>query len=327
MNNRRSAYIWQDFTTAQLPALADLAKALGLDTIWLKAGDSGAVWPQWNTQNIAPFTAQGITVYPWFWLNYDRAEIGIVADAYRRVPFDAYVLDVEIPDGQVNTHWSDCTNDEAHTFIQDVRKSVPAFCGFSSCGSWDGSQGNWFPYEGVAQTCDFSMPQWYAKFPNELDYETKRGQGKPCYPILDINDSDLYGKALSCHNQPLVKGISIWRLDYAADFKPFEAALKLFPVSSGEIAMPDEATLLKNDVAAIGDRYTGQLLREGVIDLSQYGAGKSERIAAYEKGVYHRFDGVTVAMVRETPGAFDIPDDESNASYDALYRRGKVVWY
>jgi hypothetical protein len=329
MNIRRAAWIWQDYTTATLPALVDLARALSLTAVFLKAGDSGAVWPQWKAANIAPFVNAGIEVLPWFWLNYDSAEVSIVRDAYQRVPFDAYILDVEIPDENVNTHWSDATDGDARTFIADVRSAFDTVCpgdnacGFSSCGSWDGSRGNWFPYAGVAQACDFSLPQWYKDFPDELAYEKQRGNGLPCYPVLDINDPDSYRKAQAAASWGGA-GISLWRLDYAGDMGNFERALKLFPDSAAEdVAIVDESAQLKADVSALSIS-AGSLLREGVVDVSRYGGGKAERIAAYEKGVYHRLNGHTVAIVRQTSGV-DVPAWDQ--TYEALYYTGKVTWY
>ena len=89
--------------------------------------------------------------------------------------------------------------------------------------------------------------------------------------------------------------------------------------------MPDEATQLKSDVAALPISM-GMLLREGVINVSAYGGGQAERIAAYEKGVFHRLNGHTVAMMRETPGVVPVLAD-TRLTYEYLYYTGKITWY
>ena len=87
----------------------------------------------------------------------------------------------------------------------------------------------------------------------------------------------------------------------------------------------DEATLLKNDVAALPISM-GMLLREGVINVSAYGGGQAERIAAYEKGVFHRLNGHTVAMMRDVPGV-PLSRPPNTPTYEYLFYTGKIVWY
>lgn len=79
----------------------------------------------------------------------------------------------------------------------------------------------------------------------------------------------------------------------------------------------DEAARLRADVEGqVPVHLRGTLLREGVVDLSAFGGGASERLAVYEKGRYHRLGGTTYAFFLSGP-----------ASFEALSDAGKITLY
>lgn len=84
------------------------------------------------------------------------------------------------------------------------------------------------------------------------------------------------------------------------------------PVDAGE----RERQQLLADAAAVPAWARGNLIREGVVDLTPWGGGEEERLAIYEKARYHRLNGTSQSFFSDGP-----------TSYQALFTAGRVVLY
>ena len=78
-----------------------------------------------------------------------------------------------------------------------------------------------------------------------------------------------------------------------------------------------EARTLKAEAeAAVPADFRGALVREGEVDLTEFGGGAHERLAIYEKQRFHRLAGRTFAFLLDGP-----------TSFEALVAANKVVLF
>jgi N-acetyl-anhydromuramyl-L-alanine amidase AmpD len=100
-------------------------------------------------------------------------------------------------------------------------------------------------------------------------------------------------------------------------FSPAEWTALIAAVAAASAA-PDERAALLADANALPLFARGNLLREGVVNLTAFGGDQAARIALFEKQYFHRLNGTTQCFFR---------DPSNPASYAALHAAGAVVLY
>jgi hypothetical protein len=154
--------------------------------------------PAWDNRTLQPFDELGIEVRPYVYLRYDtptEQDYANVAElmAVRR-PVEL-VLNVE-------EQWFGVGDDAMYEYVMGLaahlreRGDAPRI-GASTVSSWDGSQGNRFPYEGLARAVGelggtmydqwyWMPPQWgYPGNPDTVAATARRlPPGVPLVPIL-----------------------------------------------------------------------------------------------------------------------------------------------
>ena len=129
------------------------------------------------------------------------------------------------------------------------------------------------------------------------------------------------------------KTVALWQWDGGSSTPPGMASPTDQDVFYGDLgalvslgalgavaAMTDEAerAALLADSSAIPVFARGDLVREGIVDLTAFGGGMQERIALYAKQYFHRLNGTTQTFFR---------DPQFAGSYAALHAAGKVTLY
>ena len=96
------------------------------------------------------------------------------------------------------------------------------------------------------------------------------------------------------------------------------SALAALGLPTGGPMQSDERAQLLADADAVPLFARGDLIREGVADLTAWGGGPVERIALYAKQYFPRIAGTTQTFFRDPGNA---------ASYSALHAAGKITLY
>jgi hypothetical protein len=164
--------------------------------------------PAWENRTLQPFDDLGIEVRPYVYIRYDtptEQDYASIAELMAVRTPRQLVLNVE-------EQWFGVSDDAMHTYVTGLAEHLDATpghyqpaIGASTVSSWDGSQGNRFPYEGLARAVGelggtmydqwYRMPpQWgYPGNPDTVAATARRlPAGVPLVPILvAIAASDL----------------------------------------------------------------------------------------------------------------------------------------
>ena len=168
-----------------LASIVSMAKAQGIDTVFVKSGDGSNYWSQFSQQLVSTLKAGGLRVCAWQFVygNSPAGEASVAARAVR-TGADCFVIDAE---GQYEGKYS-----QARTYISRLRSAVGPEYPIGLAGFPYVDYHPAFPYSVFLgpSGAQYNVPQAYWKdIGGSVDtvlthtYRFNRPYGRPIYPL------------------------------------------------------------------------------------------------------------------------------------------------